>query len=213
MVCREPADLERAKTLCGGCPLRRNAWPPPSSGQNPGACGGEILVGGVVIGRKRSRGRPRKEVRRSCFGFAANVPAQARRSRGSASAISRTGTWQSSWQGDRDVGGDYPQRHRQAHREVHLPSHLQLLWRALHVLGSVLLQPLSGVVEHRYLDQFDVLRQHLVDGLDRELFPFWTKPIFSMVSSNSSIAVQRQADHHAHLHGQAVGQRCRRRSR
>lgn len=56
-----PEDLERAKAFCRGCMLResclagalhrREAW---------GVWGGEIFVNGVVIARKRPRGRPRK---------------------------------------------------------------------------------------------------------------------------------------------------------
>lgn len=56
-----PEDLERAKALCQGCPVRtscltgalgrREVW---------GVWGGEIFVNGAVIARKRPRGRPRK---------------------------------------------------------------------------------------------------------------------------------------------------------
>jgi len=56
-----PADLETAKALCLDCPLqvaclqgaveRREPW---------GVWGGEIFERGVVIARKRPRGRPRK---------------------------------------------------------------------------------------------------------------------------------------------------------
>ena len=59
----EPADLERAKTLCGACPLRRQCLASALERAEPwGVWGGEILVGGAVIGRKRPRGRPRKEI-------------------------------------------------------------------------------------------------------------------------------------------------------
>lgn len=60
----KPAELEHAKTLCQTCPARlaclagalerREAW---------GVWGGEIFVGGVVVPRKRPRGRPRREDR------------------------------------------------------------------------------------------------------------------------------------------------------
>jgi WhiB family redox-sensing transcriptional regulator len=56
-----PADLERAKLLCQDCPARlaclagaverRESW---------GVWGGEIFVEGVIVARKRPRGRPRR---------------------------------------------------------------------------------------------------------------------------------------------------------
>jgi WhiB family redox-sensing transcriptional regulator len=56
-----PADVEYAKSLCRTCPLvdaclagakeRREPW---------GVWGGELFVQGVVVARKRPRGRPRK---------------------------------------------------------------------------------------------------------------------------------------------------------
>lgn len=56
-----PVDVEYAKTLCRTCPLveaclagareRREPW---------GVWGGELFVQGVVVSRKRPRGRPRK---------------------------------------------------------------------------------------------------------------------------------------------------------
>ena len=56
-----PAELERAKKLCGDCPVRlaclagalrrREHW---------GVWGGEIFDRGQVVARKRARGRPRK---------------------------------------------------------------------------------------------------------------------------------------------------------
>lgn len=57
-----PADVEVAKSLCGGCPAataclagaleRREPW---------GVWGGELFENGVVVARKRPRGRPRKD--------------------------------------------------------------------------------------------------------------------------------------------------------
>ena len=56
-----PADVELAKALCRTCPLmaqcligaldRREPW---------GVWGGQLLVAGAVVARKRPRGRPRK---------------------------------------------------------------------------------------------------------------------------------------------------------
>ena len=56
-----PSDVELAKALCGTCPLvaeclagaleRREPW---------GVWGGQLFLQGVVIPRKRPRGRPRK---------------------------------------------------------------------------------------------------------------------------------------------------------
>ncbi|MGI9123523.1 MAG: WhiB family transcriptional regulator [Mycobacterium sp.] len=57
-----PADLERAKTLCGGCPIRRQCLSQALERAEPwGVWGGEILDRGAVLGRKRPRGRPRKD--------------------------------------------------------------------------------------------------------------------------------------------------------
>lgn len=56
------ADLERAKELCGGCPVRRQCLEAALDRAEPwGVWGGEILAGGTVLARKRPRGRPRKE--------------------------------------------------------------------------------------------------------------------------------------------------------
>lgn len=58
---QSPADVELAKSLCGGCPVataclagaleRREPW---------GVWGGQLLLEGAVVARKRRRGRPRK---------------------------------------------------------------------------------------------------------------------------------------------------------
>jgi WhiB family redox-sensing transcriptional regulator len=56
-----PADLERAKTLCADCPARIACLASALERQEPwGVWGGEIFDSGVVIARKRPRGRPRK---------------------------------------------------------------------------------------------------------------------------------------------------------
>jgi WhiB family redox-sensing transcriptional regulator len=56
-----PAGLESAKALCGPCPLRDACLAGALDRREPwGVWGAEILERGVVIGRKRPRGRPRK---------------------------------------------------------------------------------------------------------------------------------------------------------
>lgn len=56
-----PGELERAKALCAECPIRRTCLSAALDRAEPwGVWGGEILDQGVVIARKRPRGRPRK---------------------------------------------------------------------------------------------------------------------------------------------------------
>jgi WhiB family redox-sensing transcriptional regulator len=56
-----PAELERAKTLCEGCPIRIECLAGALSREEPwGVWGGEIFERGVVVPRKRPRGRPSK---------------------------------------------------------------------------------------------------------------------------------------------------------
>ena len=56
-----PADLERAKGLCGTCPVRALCLNAALARQEPwGVWGGSIFEHGAVIDRKRPRGRPRK---------------------------------------------------------------------------------------------------------------------------------------------------------
>lgn len=56
-----PGELERAKALCVECPIRRTCLSAALDRAEPwGVWGGEILDQGVVIARKRPRGRPRK---------------------------------------------------------------------------------------------------------------------------------------------------------
>ncbi|MGI8531624.1 MAG: WhiB family transcriptional regulator, partial [Geodermatophilaceae bacterium] len=58
-----PSDLEIAKSLCADCPARRACLAGALQRREPwGVWGGEIFDHGVVIARKRPRGRPRKEV-------------------------------------------------------------------------------------------------------------------------------------------------------
>jgi WhiB family redox-sensing transcriptional regulator len=56
-----PAQLELAKSLCGACPVREACLADALDRGEPwGVWGGEIFERGVVIARKRPRGRPRK---------------------------------------------------------------------------------------------------------------------------------------------------------
>jgi WhiB family redox-sensing transcriptional regulator len=56
-----PADVETAKALCLGCPVRTECLAGALDRREPwGVWGGELFQHGVVIPRKRPRGRPRK---------------------------------------------------------------------------------------------------------------------------------------------------------
>ncbi|WP_277879852.1 WhiB family transcriptional regulator [Streptomyces gobiensis] len=56
-----PADVEYAKSLCQTCPLREACLTGAKDRREPwGVWGGELFVQGVVVPRKRPRGRPRK---------------------------------------------------------------------------------------------------------------------------------------------------------
>ena len=58
----DPAELAQAKALCGGCPIRRACLADALQRAEPwGVWGGEILERGMVLARKRARGRPRKD--------------------------------------------------------------------------------------------------------------------------------------------------------
>jgi len=57
-----PADVERAKALCADCPLRPTCLAGALERREPwGVWGGELVLQGVVVPRKRPRGRPRKD--------------------------------------------------------------------------------------------------------------------------------------------------------
>nr|WP_245599470.1 WhiB family transcriptional regulator [Nakamurella lactea] len=57
----QPADIDRAKALCAGCPVRRACLAGALQRAEPwGVWGGQLIDGGMVIARKRGRGRPRK---------------------------------------------------------------------------------------------------------------------------------------------------------
>jgi WhiB family redox-sensing transcriptional regulator len=56
-----PEDVEYAKSLCRACPLREACLAGAKDRREPwGVWGGELFVQGVVVPRKRPRGRPRK---------------------------------------------------------------------------------------------------------------------------------------------------------
>ena len=55
------ADVERAKALCAQCPLRHECLEGAIARREPyGVWGGQFIEHGVIIPRKRGRGRPRK---------------------------------------------------------------------------------------------------------------------------------------------------------
>ncbi len=57
-----PTQLEQAKTLCASCPIQKRCLSAALDRAEPwGVWGGEIFEQGVVIARKRPRGRPRKD--------------------------------------------------------------------------------------------------------------------------------------------------------
>jgi WhiB family redox-sensing transcriptional regulator len=57
-----PADVEAAKALCRGCRARISCLEGALERREPwGVWGGELLLRGTVVPRKRPRGRPRKE--------------------------------------------------------------------------------------------------------------------------------------------------------
>jgi len=56
-----PSDVELAKVLCQSCPVRVECLAGALERREPwGVWGGELFLSGVVIPRKRPRGRPRK---------------------------------------------------------------------------------------------------------------------------------------------------------
>ena len=57
-----PADVEAAKALCQGCRIRVACLEGALERHEPwGVWGGELLLRGTIVPRKRPRGRPRKE--------------------------------------------------------------------------------------------------------------------------------------------------------
>jgi len=56
-----PHDVEVAKALCGTCPVQPECLAGALERREPwGVWGGQLFLQGVVIPRKRPRGRPRK---------------------------------------------------------------------------------------------------------------------------------------------------------
>ncbi|QDP96457.1 WhiB family transcriptional regulator [Microlunatus elymi] len=57
----QPADVEYAKSLCRDCPVQDACLAGALQRHEPwGVWGGQLLVQGEVVARKRPRGRPRK---------------------------------------------------------------------------------------------------------------------------------------------------------
>ncbi|WP_420112249.1 WhiB family transcriptional regulator [Pseudactinotalea sp.] len=55
-------DVERAKAMCGDCPLKATCLEGAVERAEPwGVWGGEVFIDGRVVPRKRGRGRPRKD--------------------------------------------------------------------------------------------------------------------------------------------------------
>lgn len=56
-----PEEVEAAKSLCGDCPIRAMCLEQALERREPwGVWGGQLMLQGVVVPRKRPRGRPRK---------------------------------------------------------------------------------------------------------------------------------------------------------
>ena len=57
-----PADVEAAKAICTPCPLREACLAGALERAEPwGVWGGQLVLAGVIVPRKRPRGRPRKD--------------------------------------------------------------------------------------------------------------------------------------------------------
>ncbi len=57
-----PSDVETAKALCAPCPLKAACLAGALERREPwGVWGGELVLAGVLVPRKRPRGRPRKD--------------------------------------------------------------------------------------------------------------------------------------------------------
>ena len=59
-----PQDVEQAKAMCRGCRARLACLAGALERGEPwGVWGGELLIRGTIVARKRPRGRPRKDAR------------------------------------------------------------------------------------------------------------------------------------------------------
>jgi WhiB family redox-sensing transcriptional regulator len=57
----QPEDVETAKAVCASCPLRRECLAGALDRHEPyGVWGGQLVILGAIVARKRPRGRPRK---------------------------------------------------------------------------------------------------------------------------------------------------------
>ena len=57
-----PDDVELAKSVCRGCPVRASCLAGAIQRREPwGVWGGELFLRGDIVPRKRPRGRPRKD--------------------------------------------------------------------------------------------------------------------------------------------------------
>ena len=57
-----PADVEAAKAICAPCPLREACLAGALERAEPwGVWGGQLVLAGLIVPRKRPRGRPRKD--------------------------------------------------------------------------------------------------------------------------------------------------------
>ena len=56
-----PEDVEAAKAICVDCPVRAECLAGAVERREPhGVWGGQLVVSGAIVARKRPRGRPRK---------------------------------------------------------------------------------------------------------------------------------------------------------
>jgi WhiB family redox-sensing transcriptional regulator len=56
-----PADIETAKAICVDCPVRAQCLDGAVERREPyGVWGGQLVISGAIVPRKRPRGRPRK---------------------------------------------------------------------------------------------------------------------------------------------------------
>jgi len=73
-----PSDVELAKAICQACPVRAECLAGALERREPwGVWGGELFLSGVVIPRKRPRGRPRKNEGLEAASAAPVVPTRA----------------------------------------------------------------------------------------------------------------------------------------